>query len=106
MLRHRPRGLAGPAMAPAKLIAKMARGRRRGGKPNVAEVGKPNVIGAQAPCRVCLPGKLGVPPQLHGGLDRLDTLASFRDSLIERGLEPLIGFDQLRVLIRRGDRLV
>ena len=55
---------------------------------------------------VCLPGKLGVPPQLHGGLDRLDTLASFRDGLIERGLEPLIGFDQLRVLIRRGDRQV
>jgi hypothetical protein len=25
------------------------------------------------------------------------------DGLIERGLEPLIGFDQLRVLIRRGD---
>ena len=46
------------------------------------------------------------PPQLHGGLDRLDTLASFRDGLIERGLEPLIGFDQLRVLIRRVDRQV
>ena len=34
------------------------------------------------------------------------SLASFRDGLIERGLEPLIGFDQLRVLIRRGDKLV
>jgi hypothetical protein len=41
---------------------------------------------------------------LHGGLDRLDTLASFRDGLIERGLEPLIGFDQPRMLVaRRGE---
>jgi hypothetical protein len=30
---------------------------------------------------------------LHRGLDRLDTLASLRDGLIERGLEPLIGFE-------------
>jgi hypothetical protein len=41
---------------------------------------------------------------LHRGLHGSDALASFRDGLIERGLEPLIGFDQLRVLIRRGNR--
>jgi hypothetical protein len=40
---------------------------------------------------------------LHRGLDRLDTLASLRDGLIERGLEPLIGFEQRMPIIRRGD---
>jgi hypothetical protein len=42
--------------------------------------------------------------QCHRGLDRLDALASRSDGLRERGLEALIGFDQLRVLIRRGNR--
>jgi hypothetical protein len=41
---------------------------------------------------------------LHRGLDRLDALASRSDGLTERSPEPLIGFDQLRVLIRRGNR--
>ena len=40
---------------------------------------------------------------MHRGLDRLDTLASLRDGLIERGLEPLIGFEQRMPIIRRGD---
>jgi putative transposase len=40
---------------------------------------------------------------LHRGLDRLDTLATLRDGLIERGLEPLIGFEQRMPIIRRGD---
>jgi hypothetical protein len=40
---------------------------------------------------------------LHRGLDRLDTLVSHRDGLIERGLEPLIGFEQRMPIIRRGD---
>jgi hypothetical protein len=44
-----------------------------------------------------------VPLELHRGLDRLDTLASLRDGLIERGLEPLIGFEQRMPIIRRGD---
>jgi hypothetical protein len=39
---------------------------------------------------------------LHRGLDRLDALASRSNGLTERSPEPLIGFDQLRVLIRRG----
>ena len=42
-------------------------------------------------------------PGPHRGLDRLDTLASLRDGLIERGLEPLIGFEQHMPIIRRGD---
>jgi hypothetical protein len=43
--------------------------------------------------------------QCHRGLDRFDALASRSGGLIERGLKPLIGFDQLRVLIGRcGDR--
>jgi hypothetical protein len=40
---------------------------------------------------------------LHRGLDRLDTLASLRDGLIERGLESLIGFEQRMPIIRRRD---
>ena len=40
----------------------------------------------------------------HGGLDRLDALASRSNGLTERSLEALIGFDQLRVLIRRSTR--
>jgi len=38
------------------------------------------------------------------GLHGFDALASHSDGLIERGLKPLIGFDQMRVLIRRGNR--
>jgi hypothetical protein len=38
------------------------------------------------------------------GLDRLDALASRSNGLTERSPEPLIGFDQRRVLIRRGNR--
>jgi hypothetical protein len=41
---------------------------------------------------------------LHRGFDRLDALASCSNGLTERSLEPLIGFDQVRVLIRRGNR--
>jgi hypothetical protein len=41
---------------------------------------------------------------LHRGLDRLDAFASRSNGLTERSPEPLIGFDQLRVLIRRGNR--
>jgi len=49
--------------------------------------------------------ELGAPPfQCHRGLDRLNALASHSDGLRERGLEAPIGFDQLRVLIRRGNR--
>ena len=44
-----------------------------------------------------------MPLELHRGLDRLDTLAPLRDGLIERGLEPLIGFEQRMPIIRRGD---
>ena len=51
-----------------------------------------------------LPGQLRAPLQLHRGLDRLDALASRSNGLTERSPEPLIGFDQLRVLIRRGNR--
>ena len=51
-----------------------------------------------------LPGQFRAPLQLHRGLDRLDALASCSNGLTERGPEPLIGFDQLRVLIRRGNR--
>jgi hypothetical protein len=46
-----------------------------------------------------LPGQFPAPLQLHCSLDRLDALASRSN-----GLEALIGFDQLRVLIRRGNR--
>jgi hypothetical protein len=41
---------------------------------------------------------------LHRGLNRLDALASCSNGLTKRGLEPLIGFDQVRVVIRRGNR--
>jgi len=51
-----------------------------------------------------LPGQFRAPLQLHRGLDRLDALASRSNGLTERSPEPLIGFDQLRVLIRRGNR--
>ena len=51
-----------------------------------------------------LPGQFRVPLQLHRGLDRLDALASRSNGLTERSLEALIGFDQLRVLIRRSNR--
>src|SRR5262249_38087996 len=44
------------------------------------------------------------PLQVNRGLHGFDALASRSDGLIERGLKPLIGFDQLRVLIRRGNR--
>ena len=40
----------------------------------------------------------------HRGLDRLDALASRSNGLAERSPEALIGFDQMRVLIRRGNR--
>jgi hypothetical protein len=49
-------------------------------------------------------GQFRAPLQLHRGLDRLDALASRSNGLTERSPEPLIGFDQLRVLIRRGNR--
>ena len=51
-----------------------------------------------------LPGQFRASLQLHRGLDRLDALASRSNGLTERSPEPLIGFDQLRVLIRRGNR--
>ena len=51
-----------------------------------------------------LPGQFRAPLELHRGLDRLDALASRSNGLTERIPEPLIGFDQLRVLIRRGNR--
>ena len=54
--------------------------------------------------KASLQGKLGAPLQVHRGLHDFDALASRSDGLIERGLKPLIGFDQLRVLIRRGNR--
>jgi hypothetical protein len=38
------------------------------------------------------------------GLHGFDALASRSDGLFERDLKPQIGFDQLRVLIRRGNR--
>jgi len=38
------------------------------------------------------------------GLDRLDALSSRSNGLTERSTEPLIGFNKLRVLIRRGNR--
>jgi hypothetical protein len=41
---------------------------------------------------------------LHRGLNRLDALASCSNGLTKRGLEPLIGFDQVHVVIRRGNR--
>ena len=53
---------------------------------------------------VVLPGQFRAPLQLHRGLDRLDALASCSNGLTERSPEPLIGFDQMRVLIRRGNR--
>jgi len=43
---------------------------------------------------VCLQGRLGAPLQVHRGLHGFDALASRSDGLIERGLKPLIGFDQ------------
>jgi hypothetical protein len=51
-----------------------------------------------------LPGQFCAPLQLHRGLNRLDALASCSNGLTKRGLEPLIGFDQVRVVIRRGNR--
>jgi hypothetical protein len=51
-----------------------------------------------------LPGQFRAPLQLHRSLDRLDALASRSNGLTERSPEPLVGFDQLRVLIRRGNR--
>jgi hypothetical protein len=50
-------------------------------------------------------GKRGVPLQLHRSLDRLNALGSRRDGMFKRGLEALIGFDQLHMLltVRRGD---
>ena len=51
-----------------------------------------------------LPGQFRTPLQVHRGLDRLDALASCSNGLTKRGLEPLIGFDQVRVVIRRGNR--
>jgi hypothetical protein len=41
---------------------------------------------------------------LHRGLDRLDALVPRSNGLTERSLEALIGFDQPRVLLRRGNR--
>jgi hypothetical protein len=35
---------------------------------------------------------------LHRSLDRLNALGSRRDGMFKRGLEALIGFDQLRML--------
>jgi hypothetical protein len=49
-------------------------------------------------------GAVSCAAQLHRSLDRLDALASRSNGLTERSPEPLIGFDQLRVLIRRGNR--
>jgi hypothetical protein len=49
-------------------------------------------------------GQFRAPLQLHRGLDRLYALASRSNGLTERSPEPLIGFDQLRVLIPRGNR--
>ena len=51
-----------------------------------------------------LPGQFRASLQLHRSLDRLDALSSRSNGLTERSPEPLIGFDQLRVLIRRGNR--
>ena len=51
-----------------------------------------------------LPGQFRAPLQLHRGLNRLDALASCSNGLTERSLEALIGFDQVRVVIRRGNR--
>jgi hypothetical protein len=51
-----------------------------------------------------LPGQFPAPLQLHCSLDRLDALASRSNGLTQRSLEALIGFDQPRVLIRRGNR--
>jgi len=51
-----------------------------------------------------LPGQFRAPLQLHRGLDRLDAFASRSNGLAERSPEALIGFDQMRVLIRRGNR--
>jgi hypothetical protein len=50
-----------------------------------------------------LPGQFRAPLQLHRGLDRLDALAPRSNGHIERGLEAQVGFDQPRVLIRRGN---
>jgi hypothetical protein len=46
-----------------------------------------------------------VPLQLHRSLDRLNALGSRRDGMFKRGLEAMIGFDQLHMLptVRRGD---
>src|SRR5262245_22749323 len=52
-----------------------------------------------------LPGQFRAPPlQLRRGLDRLDALVSRSNGLTERSLEALIGVDQPRVLLRRGNR--
>ena len=51
-----------------------------------------------------LTGQFRAPLQLHRGLDRLDALASRSNRLTERSPEPLIGFDQLFIPIRRGKR--
>src|SRR5262249_60327456 len=45
-----------------------------------------------------LPGQFRAPLQLHRGLNRLDALASRSNGLTERSPEPLISFDQARVL--------
>jgi hypothetical protein len=42
--------------------------------------------------------------QYHRRLDRILAFASRSNGLLERGLETLIGFDQLRMFIRRGNR--
>src|SRR5215471_10091180 len=58
-----------------------------------------------APAPSCLSGHFRAPlPQLHRGLDCLDALGPRSNGHIERSLEALIGFDQPRVLIRRGNR--
>jgi hypothetical protein len=40
---------------------------------------------------------------MHRSLHRFDALATRSDGLIEHRLESLIGFDQLVMLIRRGN---
>jgi hypothetical protein len=58
-----------------------------------------------APAPSCLSGHFRAPLlQLHRGLDCLDALGPRSNGHIERSLEALIGFDQPRVLIRRGNR--
>src|SRR5262249_44624015 len=59
---------------------------------------------SSSPSSMFTSGQFRAPLQLHRGLDRLDALSSRSNGLTERSPEPLIGFDQLRVLIRRGNR--